>query len=584
MAKTGEVDVIVGDWMAEATMAAQGVAKTHRVQQLQMNAKQSGLFTQAASGSQFAPNFLDCFIPAIGDLKRNGIKLAVNAGGSDTEILAHIIKQECIDRGCPMNVAWIEGDDVFKKLVELSTEGKELRSLNRGKDISLKEWGFEPVAAQAYLGGLGIAEAFRNGADIVICGRVADAAPTIGAAAWWHNWNQSHLDELAGALVAGHLIECGGYVTGENYCNFKKLLKNNKHFDIGFPVVEIDHKGESILTKEKSTGGVVDVGNTISQLVYEIQGPIYYNSDVTADLEDVRIEALGEDRVHISRVKGRLPPSTTKVGITAHGGYQAEYTFYFVGLDIQEKARWTEDHVRETLGESVNRLSHLKFHLHGSSPIDAPNQDAATVGLRIVAQGRDFDLFDMQNPHSFGRKVRSLILESAPGASISNDGRLVFPKKYEEFFVTLFPQSELNQRVHLLYDECKSIDVLAAEKTCTYPLQQRSYETTNPVDLSQYETIRAPFGYVVMARSGDKATDANVGLFVRHDDEWDWLRSLLTTDRFKQMLRAEYKGGQMIDSRCHTFERCISYCTITWSGVSLLQLALTLLVKMLENM
>lgn len=174
---------------------AQGVAKTHRVQQLQMNAKQSGLFTQAASGPQFAPNFLDCFIPAIGDLKRNGIKLAVNAGGSDTEILAHIIKQECIDRGCPMNVAWIEGDDVFKKLVELSTEGKELRSLNRGKDISLKEWGFEPVAAQAYLGGLGIAEAFRNGADIVICGRVADAAPTIGAAAY-----------VSPALSSSHLL------------------------------------------------------------------------------------------------------------------------------------------------------------------------------------------------------------------------------------------------------------------------------------------------------------------------------------------------------------------------------------------
>jgi hypothetical protein len=108
--------------------------------------------------------------------------------------------------------------------------------------------------------------------------------------------------------------------------------------------------------------------------------------------------------------------------ITAHAGYQAEYHVYFVGLDIEEKVRWTEEHVREAIGDLADKLSVLKFHLNGTSNLDAPNQDAATVDLRIFAQGPSLELFDMDNPHSFGRKAMVLILESAP-VSTTNPGR-----------------------------------------------------------------------------------------------------------------------------------------------------------------
>lgn len=177
------MDVIVGDWMAEVTMTVQGAAKAQQHRLPRTDLKDTSTLSGDIGNAQFVPGFLDCFEPAIADLKRNGIKLAVNAGGSDTEVLAHLVKKMCIDRGHPMNVAWIEGDDVIEKVKNLRSKGQAFRSLNRGKDIYLKDWGFEPVAAQAYLGGLGIAEAFRRGADIVICGRVADAAPNIGAAA-----------------------------------------------------------------------------------------------------------------------------------------------------------------------------------------------------------------------------------------------------------------------------------------------------------------------------------------------------------------------------------------------------------------
>lgn len=183
MAKTAEVDVIVGDYLAEMNMADHGVRKASRLKSLGTKSPTSLTPPLKLEDAQFSFNFLDCFRPAIKDLKRNNIKVAVNAGSVDAEIVAHIVKQACEEQGHPMNIAWIEGDDVIEKVKELSNKGEKFRSLNRDHDINLKEWGHEPVAAQAYLGGLGIAEAFRNGAQVVICGRVADAAPTIGAAA-----------------------------------------------------------------------------------------------------------------------------------------------------------------------------------------------------------------------------------------------------------------------------------------------------------------------------------------------------------------------------------------------------------------
>ena len=133
---------------------------------------------------------------------------------------------------------------------------------------------------------------------------------------WWHEWTRDDLDELAGSLIAGHLIECAAYVTGGYCAAFKDLIKAGKHVNLGFPIAAIDHRGETILTKEKNspTGGMVSVDSVASQLLYELQGPLYYGSDVCAQLEGIRMEQLGEDEVKISGVKGLAPPDTTKVG------------------------------------------------------------------------------------------------------------------------------------------------------------------------------------------------------------------------------------------------------------------------------
>ena len=185
---------------------------------------------------------------------------------------------------------------------------------------------------------MGIAEAFKAGADIIICGRVADASPAIGAAAWWHGWGPTDFDALAGSLIAGHLIECSSYVCGGYYAGFKGLMDGCEN--LGFPIAAVESNGDTVFTKEANTGGEMSVGTLTSQLVYEIQGPLYYNSDVTASLEGIKFEQLGKDEVRMTGVKGLPPPPTTKMGITAEGCYQAEFQYLFCGLDIAEKVRY----------------------------------------------------------------------------------------------------------------------------------------------------------------------------------------------------------------------------------------------------
>jgi hypothetical protein len=170
----------------------------------------------------YEPTFLEALEPALPSIAKYRIKLAVNAGASDTQKLHEVVTKMVRSKGLDLNVAWISGDEVLQQLLEAQKRGESpFENICTGE--KLKDWTFEPIYAQAYLGGLGIAKAFEKGADIVICGRVSDASPVIGAAYWWHKWQRSDLDKLANAFVAGHLSECSSYSTGGNYTGFKNL-------------------------------------------------------------------------------------------------------------------------------------------------------------------------------------------------------------------------------------------------------------------------------------------------------------------------------------------------------------------------
>ena len=250
---------------------------------------------------------------------------------------------------------------------------------------------------------------------------------------WWHGWAPEDFDELAGALIAGHLIECSAFITGTQaafnqtcsidadyysggyYSGFKDLMRQGKHLNLGFPIAEVDDSGEVTIVKEKNTGGIVSLDTVISQLVYEISGPIYLNSDVVAHLSDIVVVQEGEDRVRVSGVKGSAPPPTTRVGVTAHGGYQAEFHFYLAGLDIEEKCQWMEEQARHAIGdELIKKFSLLAFQLHGSSVVDARSLEVATVDFRIIAQTKDPELLNPSIPDGFSRCIMETVLQSCP--------------------------------------------------------------------------------------------------------------------------------------------------------------------------
>ena len=514
------IDVIIGDWMSEYNMTTRAADKL------------------ANGGDAYEPTFIEALEPALVDIAKHRIRVAVNAGASATKALHKVVSDLVVKKGLQLKVAYITGDEVLPAVQKAQKQGANgFENLCTGE--LLEHWQFEPMYAQAYLGGLGIAAALSKGADIVVCGRVSDASPVIGAAYWWHGWQRHHLDQLANAFVAGHLIECSNYVCGGNFTGFKSLEYRGWH-DIGYPVAEIAANGLVVITKNRDSGGEVSTQTCSSQLLYEIQGPWYYNSDVTAILDETWFEQVGSDRVAVRGVKADLPPATTKVGLTAKGGYQAEAHWFITGLDVEAKAHMMETQIRHLLEPHSHHFTKLEFTLNGTAAENARSQNAATVDLRVFAQATQAEEL---MPAKFLRPCIDPVMQGYPGATFHLDMRQGLPKPIYEYYVTLLPQSDVEHIVHLW--DGSDFTIPPPEKTKKYSPQQPSQpSTSNPVN-NFGTTTRGPLGWIVHARSGDKGSNANIGFWVRNKDEWDWLRSLLSIDTIKRLLADEYKGKKI---------------------------------------
>ncbi|GKT82320.1 LOW QUALITY PROTEIN: DUF1446 domain-containing protein [Colletotrichum tofieldiae] len=533
LARDEDIHYIVGDWMSEYNMALRGGAKA----------------VYPTNSSEFEPSFLEAIEPALEHLDARQIRIAVNAGASDTKKLHDILVSVISKKGLKLRVAWVEGDEVIEVIQKGLKTGEGFKNLTTGANI--KDWSFEPIYAQAYLGCWGIVEAFRQGAHIVLCGRVADASPTIACAAYHHGWRRNDYSQLAHALVAGHFIECTTYITGGNFSGFKGLP--GASIDIGFPIAQIEATGEFSIYKQAGKDGMVTIETCKAQLLYEIQGPYYYNSDVVAILDNIKMTQVGKDKVYGIRfgpgtaafanfrrvfdIGNIKPPATTKVGITAKGGYQAEAHYFLCGLDIHEKAAMFERQLRHVLNEAS--FSCLQFRTNGSCPENPTNQDAATVELRIFAQARDDKVL---SPMKFLKPIVDNMMQSYPGATLHLDTRQAFPKEYYEYWVSIIPQSATKHVCHLPWKSHR-VEIAPPSDTVEFMYEQPTYETKSPINLASLGPVtKAPLGYVVHARSGDKGSDSNVGFFVRNADEWDWLRSLLTVSKIKELLEEDDKG------------------------------------------
>lgn len=502
VARGGPVDIVTGDYLAEVTMLV--LAK------LRMKDPEAG----------YAGSFLKQIQPVLGDIADRGIKVVVNAGGLNPAAMAVAVRKLCEAAGVPLSVAHVEGDNITAQLEELQARGHSLSHLDSGAPLA--DWPYQPLTANAYLGGWGIARALHEGADIVICPRVTDASLVLGAAAWWHDWAMDDWDALAGSIVAGHVIECGTQATGGNFSGVFGLDTDMRR--PGFPIAEIEADGSSRIIKHPGTGGAITVDTVVAQLLYEIQGLDYLNPDVITRLDSISVEQIAPDVVGIFGVRGAPPPPTTKVSLTALGGFQNGTVFVLTGLDAERKADLMKEALSALL-ESKPGIEELRFEHIGAVTQNPATQLEASTFLRVGVKGVE---------ESVGRAFFDAVVEvglaNYPGLfSMSGDARSA--KSFGVYWPAIIPQSELLHRVVL--DDGRSLDI--ALPPCE-PLRKRQSAAV-PADVTDDADVQMiSLGRIANARSGDKGGNGNVGLWVKTREQYDWLVGYLTAERLRILL------------------------------------------------
>ncbi|MET8567891.1 acyclic terpene utilization AtuA family protein [Streptomyces sp. NPDC004783] len=469
----GPLDVLTGDYLAELTMLILGRDR--------LKDPDAG----------YARTFLRQMEECLGLAHERGVRIVTNAGGLNPAGLADAVRALAGRLGIPVRVAHVEGDD--------------LTAAHPGA-----------LAAHAYLGGFGIAACLRAGADVVVTGRVTDAALVTGPAAAHFGWAPTEYDRLAGAVVAGHVLECGTQATGGNYAFFR----DGDVAHPGFPLAELHADGSCVITKHDGTGGFVDVGTVTAQLLYETGGARYAGPDVTARLDTVRLAQDGPDRVRIDGVRGEAPPPTLKVGRNRLGGFRGEVVFVLTGLDVEAKAALVRAQMEPALAEAAD----VRWELSRTDRPDAPTEETAAALLRLVVRDAD--------RQRVGRALSGaveLALASYPGFHV-----LAPPGKgapYGVFEAVRVPQDAVSH-VAVLPDGSR-VPVPPAGDTAELAAVP---EPALPEPLPAGPVRRAPLGLVAGARSGDKGGDANVGVWARTGDAWRWLAHELTADRFRELI------------------------------------------------
>jgi hypothetical protein len=517
---TGPIDVLTGDYLAELTMLILWKAR------------------RKDPSRGYAVTFLRQMEEVLGTCLERGVKIVTNAGGLNPEGLAGQITELAARLGLTARVAYITGDDLAPAIGDLQAAGHELANLDTG--VPLAKADLPVVTANAYLGGWGIAAALDAGADIVICPRVTDASLVVGPAAWWHGWRRDDWNALAGAVAAGHIIECGPQATGGNY-SFLDEITDRRY--PGFPIAEVAADGSSVITKHEGTGGLVSVGTVTAQLLYEIGEPAYLNPDVVAHFDTVHVDQAGPHRVAVTGTKGSPPPDTLKVALNMLGGYRNTMTMVITGLDIEAKAEQATTLLFGLLG-GRSAFEEADVRLLRFDRPDAPTNEQATAHLRITVKDTD----ERKVGRAFSDATFSLALGGYAGFHTTTPPTAA--SAFGLYWPALVPADVVSQQVHLPDGTCRDIPHTSAPEGAVPSAPEAAVPSApeaavpsapeaadpGPEAADPGPEAEIPLGRLCGARSGDKGGNANVGLWATSPAAYAWLRRHLTTDRFKELL------------------------------------------------
>ena len=499
----GPIDVLTGDYLAELTMAILYGQKINR-----------------GEDKGYVGTFLKQIKEVAKDCKEKNIKIVSNAGGLNPKSMAKEIDKILNEQAIDMKVAYIDGDDLFPRMEALSESGEKFENID--KKIPLDDSGYTALTSNVYLGAWGIKEALDNGADIVVCPRVTDAAVVIGPAAWKFNWKRNDYDALAGALAAGHIIECGCQATGGNYAFFKEV----ENFDnVGYPIAEILEDGSFYITKHAGTGGLVSKGTVTAQLLYEISSPAYVNPDVISHFDTLKIEEIEKDRVYVSGCRGSSPPKNHKVCINLAGGFRNGMEIILTGLDIEEKAKVFTDALFNSVG-GQDQFDEVSIQLHRTDKEDPSSNEESMASLVISVKSMNPDLVG----RLFSAKIIELALANIPGffaqGGVKSNGPVIV------YWPALIDSKHIKEKVH--------IDDREIEITPTSQMDfEDMYYQKEPVEIEEIDIKNEKsifFGDIYGTRSGDKGGCANLGVWAKNSKSYAFLNKFLSVKKLKELL------------------------------------------------
>lgn len=483
MLEGGHLDVLTGDYLAELTMLILG---RQRLQHPERG---------------YAGTFLHQMEDCLGLALERGVTIVTNAGGLNPAGLADALRGLAERLGLGTGVAFVAGDDVTARASELG--------LGR------------PLAANAYLGAWGIARCVSSGADVVVTGRVTDASLVVGPAAAHFGWERDNWDALAGATVAGHILECGAQATGGNYSFFTDHDVRHP----GFPIAEMHPDGSSVITKHPGTGGAVTVETVTAQLLYEIDTPRYIGPDVVTRFDSITLTSDGPDRVRVSGVRGEPPPPTLKVCCNTLSGYRNAVTFVLCGPDIDAKAALVRQQMDAALATAPPEQ--IRWTLARTDHEDSGEEETASAFLHCGVRDPDAAIVG----RAFSARAVEIGLGSYPGFHLTAPPGDASPVGvYHPGFIA----ADAVDHVAVLQDGSRI--PIAPATTTRLPPESQSIPAALPPPPAPGRTHRAQLGRIVGARSGDKGGDANLGVWARSDASWGWLAHTLTVDELRRLL------------------------------------------------
>jgi hypothetical protein len=429
-------------------------------------------------------------------------------------------------------VASVSGDDITARLAELRADGERFVNLDTGEPLAADA---PVVTANAYLRARPIADALAAGAQVVVTGRVTDAALVVGPALHAFGWADGDLDPIAGAVVAGHVIECGAQCCGGNYAFFEEIPGRER---IGFPIAELRADGSSVITKHPGTGGAVTVGTVTAQLLYEIGSPRYLSPDAVARFDTIELTQEGADRVRVAGVRGEAPPATLKVTANLDAGWRNSMTLALTGARPVEKARFAADAVWAGIPGGRDAFAETAEDLSGDL------SGAGMAYLRLAVRGDD----EQAVGRAFSAAVVETSLSSYPGTFFTSAPSGA--QGVARYWPTTVAASAVTARIECegtMVPATPARDLPGAPVPPVPPVPPaRRVVPPDPVSDaasasggssgSAAETARVTLGLLIGARSGDKGGDANVGVWADEDDVAEWLQAGFTTETLRSLL------------------------------------------------